>query len=1369
MAPMDDELEHILISGSLDKALRFQPVRGIAAKLQAAKNRPFHTFFVAPGQVQLAEEEGTPIPLEHLDASARFRVVEVESTGAITHTLRQDKRRDYGNLLEGFRPDDYRPELERCRHFTGRAWMRERLYRLCRDGRHSGYILVTAGPGVGKSAFVADLVRRDHKRDLAEWEINGANPKTQPVLPCAWHFFNDRHGTGNRWLDPTAFLPALEARVRLHYALPKAKEPPEEQSQNIDSLQRIHLLRDRLYRALEEAAEASDEPVLVCLDGLDELFTHLRREQHTWRFCDLFPQTLPEGVFCLLTSRWEEGLRDDLGLPELAEEIRIDGSDPQAWQANEEDLARYVRQRVEAIAQDPELDLDFTEDEHFQRRLVASAQGCFLALTLALDPVHPGRGNRAGKAAFRAELEAWRRGERALPTGLQGWIQQQWSRIEAQARGLRIPASVPATLLGLLACAREPLSEEQLRTLLAWREPLRLAGKVLAPPERIGTLRLDRLLDHLEEAMYLLRPFFRAEPDAEGNPRLAFFHQAMRRFAADRLDADAAARRDAHRLLGIASAQYTALEGPARGYGLRHAPAHLREGGLEDAAIALLTDFAFAMARLRHGADQPPWRGALGHMLADYPLSDWDHPELGPWVRLIHPHAHLLEQASEAVPAYRIFFQLAINHADNSPITRQAERYLAEGHVDWPWLQRVKRPKSPSPNPLRRTIFFNEPIQETDIWSDGQILLWTSHNLYRLTPDGDCEHIVQTDSDIVYAAALSHAKALFRERRGRFYHIEVDKDNPMPVPLQISDACKQIVLLRGTHGIVGFDTHNLYFWQPESSDSLIEHHHDDAIVGIAAGSRADTILFFTQNKLYLWRPFHQQYEFLAEYTDHITHVVLLPNNSRALVCTTTSLYVLDLASLAQIRIFMTSPKEEFFLFIPGVRNGKLWSSERLTVVIVTVNVDIYYTILFLSDDGVERKTFKNPYSIGANFLPLQDPTTGLISWSGSHFYIWTPELDHFRHAYQHPHANCIFGATVLPHCARVLSWSLNTAYLWDYNDALGALHAEDGEEADYWFAVPLPDRKEIILVMGHRISVLDPERPEKGQKYTHEELPDGVVPIPEIGGFVSWMRHCNYIYLWTPNRFRRLSRRKLKITYEPDLLTTAPLPGGEGIIYAYIHYKTNKITLILIAIDLHGRQVAGPVNIQLSDSDLYDLDITPASEGRILLGTRAGVYLVDLFLSTGQPVPANEIKILGADEIDEIEEEWGRFKFAYRHGPKGEATAGNTNFCVSYGRRIYIVRLEGARALHEFFAEHEDCIQGMAFMTGGRLLSWDGKRILVHDLSNGKLFASFPSPEGEFSGVSFDGRLVFLLGSRIVLWQPRLGKELLSLQQSPGG
>jgi len=70
------------------------------------------------------------------------------------------------------------------------------------------------------------------------------------------------------------------------------------------------------------------------------------------------------------------------------------------------------------------------------------------------------------------------------------------------------------------------------------------------------------------------------------------------------------------------------------------------------------------------------------------------------WETFFREKAHILRRGNEEWPAHKILLQLAVEHADESPLTICAERWLSEGRCDWAWLRRIPRLPHIQKNPV---------------------------------------------------------------------------------------------------------------------------------------------------------------------------------------------------------------------------------------------------------------------------------------------------------------------------------------------------------------------------------------------------------------------------------------------------------------------------------------------------------------------------------------------------------------------------------------------------------------------------------------------------------------------------------------------
>lgn len=100
------------------------------------------------------------------------------------------------------------------------------------------------------------------------------------------------------------------------------------------------------------------------------------------------------------------------------------------------------------------------------------------------------------------------------------------------------------------------------------------------------------------------------------------------------------------------------------------------------------------------------------------------------WESFARENAHILRKADEQWPANRVLLQLAIEHADDSPVTRAAEKWLAEGGCDWVWLRNPQRPPALMPQPCLRVLTgHHASVEGALVLDDERVLSWSSDKM----------------------------------------------------------------------------------------------------------------------------------------------------------------------------------------------------------------------------------------------------------------------------------------------------------------------------------------------------------------------------------------------------------------------------------------------------------------------------------------------------------------------------------------------------------------------------------------------------------------------------------------------------------------
>ena len=263
--PLEAGLDALGVPAPLKTAHRLH-----AAVLSRTQDGKLVRVYKREAMLQLVEEAIEPLAgaaLEHADELGQLKRVQDQILDLLLRLL----LRESGPPGEGVtrsvskRPRalgliDFEAERSRHEHFFGRQDVLAELDDLAaRQTR--GWVVVTGGPGLGKSALL--------DRWLSRREDSG--------LKTAAHFI--RRGNEN-WDQPSTIQANLAAQIEEMF--PELEVEPTSSG--------------RLARLLTQAPE----PLVVLVDGLDEAMCVGDSDNPIPK---IFPATLPEGVFVVVASR----------------------------------------------------------------------------------------------------------------------------------------------------------------------------------------------------------------------------------------------------------------------------------------------------------------------------------------------------------------------------------------------------------------------------------------------------------------------------------------------------------------------------------------------------------------------------------------------------------------------------------------------------------------------------------------------------------------------------------------------------------------------------------------------------------------------------------------------------------------------------------------------------------------------------------------------------------------------------------------------------------------------------------------------------------------------------------------------------------
>ncbi|HEX2688280.1 MAG TPA: AAA family ATPase [Kofleriaceae bacterium] len=300
--------------------------------------------------------------------------------------------------------------IERQRHagFVGRAALLAKLDQELIQAAAQRWVVVTGGPGMGKSAVLAAWLAR---REAAGESV-------------PHHFI--RRGWAN-WDDPEALVGSLVAQLEAR--VPEVREPEGDAR-----LAPAARLAAALVRVSERALVPRGERLVLVIDGLDE-YDPRPGSLAGDPLGAFLPYALPRGVSVLCASRPRHPYVDSLATRGVL--VQIDLDDAQRFAA---DNAATVRAFWEQAARELGLDAPF----------IAQA-------------VERAGGNLEHAAMLHRQLAGLPRERRHvddIPRGLGALLASAWDRIATD------PAVVDG--LGVLCAARESLTVDELGRVARW-------------------------------------------------------------------------------------------------------------------------------------------------------------------------------------------------------------------------------------------------------------------------------------------------------------------------------------------------------------------------------------------------------------------------------------------------------------------------------------------------------------------------------------------------------------------------------------------------------------------------------------------------------------------------------------------------------------------------------------------------------------------------------------------------------------------------------------------------------------------------------------------------------------------------------------
>lgn len=443
--PPGERWETVLVSGILDQSSHFLVILS-----EAAVRAPWVLKEIALARSRY--ESGSPIKILPLHMGRLGEFENAEFLSAFQSLPYSDQfSTQLRTLAKALSLPPAVPALfrtlieETTRSFVGREKVFGAFQQFVANER-KGYFVLIGDPGEGKTTVLAEYVRR---------------------TGCPAHFNIAPAG-----IDTTEqFYESVSRQLAVHYDVSSTLRPGETPSFSLQ-------IMDMLEQAA--AARPHGEPFVLVIDALDEV---RQPENDTANVLQL-PQTLPEGVFLLMSRRRKE-------IPFVTRE-RVESFDLRDYPSeNRSDIERYLTKRLNEPAFQPWLDRRKWTIAKAVAEFADYSENNFMYLYYVLGELATG--------GFEDPTEQ-------LPMGLMGYYSDHWRRMGMMRRPV---PELKLNVLCVLSLLRGPVS-------------VRLVSEIVNAP----LLEVRSVIDEWRE--------FLSATVVEGETRYRLYHFSFQEFLQSR-------------------------------------------------------------------------------------------------------------------------------------------------------------------------------------------------------------------------------------------------------------------------------------------------------------------------------------------------------------------------------------------------------------------------------------------------------------------------------------------------------------------------------------------------------------------------------------------------------------------------------------------------------------------------------------------------------------------------------------------------------------------------------------------------------------------------------------------------------------------
>ena len=229
---------------------------------------------------------------------------------------------------------------------------------------------------------------------------------------------------------------------------------------------------------------------------------------------------------------------------------------------------------------------------------------------------------------------------------------------------------------------------------------------------------------------------------------------------------------------------------------------------------------------------------------------------------------HLLEQGDNNWPKERILFQLAYEHAKDSPISMQADSFFISSKVDWKWLRLLNKPRKIKYQPESFSLYFREAIEGIDYFPDIYDSYDELVDLENSNPSVRGNRIVKLliiQETIITVCTENILRITLFKKRAEY--IQIEKTRFFNNIHSKGGNLKSIKLITiNENQFISYCSKEFIFWKLDSSDYMVINNSYDVygfnIITSEDNLTTDFAFSIGDSDCLLWSISNKQYQYL---------------------------------------------------------------------------------------------------------------------------------------------------------------------------------------------------------------------------------------------------------------------------------------------------------------------------------------------------------------------------------------------------------------------------------------------------------------------------------------------------------------------------